>query len=87
MNLSGVLITTAQEAFDSVVNQANALPGVEIYQQDRASARAIAVIEADSTQGEVKIFERLKAPEGVLSVDLGNHCFMDEKAPAKPSHN
>ena len=75
MNYSGVLIALEKGRFDETLAEAGRIPGVEVHQRDPGTCRAIALIEAADTGGEVEAFKALERLPGVIEVSLVNHYF------------
>ncbi len=84
MNYSSILISFDANRMSEALASVRALSGVEVFQVDEAHHRAIAVIEAETTGDEVKIFETVQRLDGIVDVSLVNHYFAEEaqKAPA-----
>ena len=80
MNYSGIVITLSDAAFDSTVERLRRIEHLEVFQLDRPTCRAVAVIEATTTQGEADVFDIVRRTDGVLDVSLINHYFSDEAA-------
>lgn len=88
MNFSGILISfKSTPDMRSALEHIQAIDGVEIFQVDEPSARAIAVIEAETTGAEVSVFEKIQKVTGVMDVSLVNHYFGDEPQPGDRSAN
>jgi nitrate reductase NapD len=77
MNLSGILVMTHPENLPGVVAELNALPGVEVHQQDELG-RLIVVLEADRVRAEADGLRRIKAVPGVLMAEMVVHYFEDD---------
>lgn len=77
MNLSGLLVMTRPEAMPQVIDTLNALPGVEVHQQD-PHGRLVVVMEADSVRAETDGLRRIQALPGVLVAEMVYHYFEDD---------
>lgn len=77
MNLSGILVLARPENLPAVVAALDALPGVEVHQQD-AQGRLVAVLEADGVRAEVDGLRRIKAVPDVLMAEMVFHYFEDD---------
>ena len=80
MNYSGSVITLNDAKFDDTVERLGKIEQLEVFQLDRPTCRAVAVIEAPTTQGEADVFDIVRRTDGVLDVSLINHYFSDEAA-------
>lgn len=92
MNLSGVLVVARPDALPLVVDALGELPGVEVHQQDPATSRLVAVLEAEDIQAEVDLLKRIKSLPGVAMAEMVTHYFeedtqdIDEIPPELQSH-
>jgi nitrate reductase NapD len=77
MNLSGILVMTRPENLPGVVTELNALPGVEVHQQDPLG-RLVVVLEADRVKEETDGLRRIQAVPGVLMAEMVVHYFEDD---------
>jgi nitrate reductase NapD len=78
MPVSGVVLSCGAETAEEVAARLGGLAGVEVHGVAPGD-RVVAVIEADSVDGEVALFSRLNEVEGVLSVQLAYHNFEDSE--------
>lgn len=86
MNYSSVVITlspgiaagTLESVSQLTSYLASSLTGVEVHYVDKASRRAVCVIEVPNTAREMDAFEALSRTPGVLDVSLVNHWFEEE---------
>ncbi|MCG5030420.1 chaperone NapD [Mesosutterella sp. OilRF-GAM-744-9] len=69
MFYSGILVTAAPGKFDLAVKSVQE-HGLEVFQQERASGRFIAVIEGESISKEAGIFRELLELPGVQDASL-----------------
>jgi periplasmic nitrate reductase NapD len=76
MPVSGVVLTCAQGGADAVVTRISALEGVEVHGV-LPDGQIVAVLEADTVQGEVDLVSYLHDIEGVVAVRLAYHNFED----------
>jgi len=70
---SGILVVALPQAFAATVARLASLPGLEIFQTDPATGRAIVVQEAGERADPETLHRRILATEGVLSADLVLH--------------
>jgi len=77
MNLSGILVMTHPENLPRVVTELNALPGVEVHQQDPIG-RVVVVLEAETVREETDGLRRIQAVPGVLMAEMVFHYFEDD---------
>lgn len=77
MNLSGILVMVRPAHLPAVAAELDALPGVEVHQQDPLG-RLIVVLEADSVRAEADGLRRIKAVPGVLMAEMVFHYFEDD---------
>jgi periplasmic nitrate reductase NapD len=76
MPVSGIVLSCLEGAADDVAEKAAMFDGVEIHGV-LPDSRIIAVVEADTVNGEVARVEQLHEIEGVVSVQLACHYFED----------
>ena len=79
MPVSGIVVRCLGSCSDSVANQIAALEGVEVHGV-MPNGQIIAVIEADTVDGEVALVTELQGIEDVISVQLAYHNFEDFEA-------
>jgi nitrate reductase NapD len=77
MNLSGILVMTRPENLPGVAAELNALPGVEVHQQDPVG-RLVVVLEADKVRAEADGLRQIQAVPGVLMAEMVFHYFEDD---------
>lgn len=80
MPVSSVVITCIQGQAESVAAQIAAMDGVEVHGV-LPGGQVVAVIEADTVQGEVDIVSTLHQVEHVVTVRMAYHNFEDVAAP------
>lgn len=85
MNLSGILVMARPENLLRVAAELNALPGVEVHQQDPVG-RLVVVLEADKVRAEADGLRQIQAVPGVLMAEMVFHYFEedDEVLPELP---
>jgi nitrate reductase NapD len=85
MNLSGILVMARPENLPRVAAELNALPGVEVHQQDPVG-RLVVVLEADKVRAEADGLRQIQAVPGVLMAEMVFHYFEedDEVLPELP---
>lgn len=77
MPISGVVIKCRPGCEEQVAAQAKQFPGVEIYAA-LPDGQVVAVIEADTVNGEADLAMQMQQISGVLSVQVAYHDFEDE---------
>lgn len=70
MNISSIVVKTAQDSFDCVKNAIMQIQGCEIYLEDEATHQLIVVVEAPSTEEEVAINKHIESIAGVMSANM-----------------
>ncbi|MGA7181660.1 MAG: chaperone NapD [Thiobacillaceae bacterium] len=78
MNLSGVLVVARPDALRSVAEALSELPGVEVHQQDSATSRLVAVLEAEDIQAEIDLLKQVKSLPGVAMAEMVTHYFEED---------
>jgi len=78
MPVSGIVLTCETDRTESIAAHIGALAGVEVHGV-LPSGRIVAVIEADSVDGEVSLVSELQEVDGVVSVQLAYHNFEDSE--------
>jgi periplasmic nitrate reductase NapD len=78
MNLSGVLVVARADALSSVAEALRELPRVEVYQQDPASGRLVAVLEAEDIQAEIDLLKQIQSHPGVVMAEMVTHYFEED---------
>jgi periplasmic nitrate reductase NapD len=76
MPVSGVVVTCTEGSSESVAKRIVAFDGIEVHGL-LPDGQIIAVIEADTVQGEVNLVSQLHEVEGVIAVRLAYHNFED----------
>ncbi|NTV50731.1 MAG: chaperone NapD [Geobacteraceae bacterium] len=79
MPISGIVVRCLGSCADSVANQMAAFEGVEVHGV-LPDGQIIAVVEADTVDGEVTLVTELQSIEDVISVQLAYHNFEDFEA-------
>jgi nitrate reductase NapD len=79
--VSGVVIKCRKECAADLAETLARPNEVEVHGV-LPDGRLIAVIEADSVEGEVQVMSRLMETEGVIDVQLAYHNFEDVSEPA-----
>jgi periplasmic nitrate reductase NapD len=80
MPVSGIVITCVSGSSDVVATRLSGLDGVEVHGV-LPDGQVIAVVEADTVQGEVDLVSHLHEIDGVVAVRLAYHNFEDESEP------
>ena len=76
MAVSGIVLTCVQAGADAVAVRVAAIDGVEVHGV-LPDGRIVAVVEADTVDGEVALVTELQDIEDVISVQLAYHNFED----------
>jgi nitrate reductase NapAB chaperone NapD len=76
MPVSSVVVTCAAGRAEGVANNFAAIAGVEVH-GILTDDQIVAVIEADTVQGEVDIVSRLHEVADVITVRMAYHNFED----------
>ncbi len=79
MNLSGILVVTKPEFQGEVVENLNALEGVEVHQVDEATGRIVAVQEAADIHAEIEGVKRIKAVPHVIMAEMVYHYLAEDE--------
>jgi nitrate reductase NapD len=79
MPVSGIVLTCGAGSADDVALRIAAIKGVEVHGV-LPDGRIVAVVEADTVDGEVALVTELQEIEGVVSVQLAYHNFEDFEA-------
>lgn len=74
MPVSGIVVTCMAASAESVAAKLAELEGVEVHGV-LPDGRIVAVVEADSVDGEVALVTGLEELDGVVSVQLAYHNF------------
>jgi len=76
MAVSGIVLTCVAAGADGVALRVAAIDGVEVHGV-LPDGRIVAVVEADTVDGEVALVTELQDIENVISVQLAYHNFED----------
>lgn len=76
MPVSGIVVRCLEGRSDTVAERISAFEGVEVH-GILPDGQIVAVVEADSIQGEVDTVSRLHDVEDVVAVRLAYHNFED----------
>ncbi len=76
MPISGIVLTCLAAKVDDVALRLAAFDGVEVHGV-MPDGQIVAVVEADTVQGEVDIVSQLHDVEDVITVRLAYHNFED----------
>ena len=79
MNISGILVVTTPAEIDSLIDNLNAMPGIEVHHIDRDSSKLIVVQEAESIHDEIDGLTKIKKLPGIVLADMVNHYFGEDK--------
>ena len=77
MNLSGILIITTPSDIDKLIDELNAMSGIEVHHIDRDSNKLIIVQEADSIHDEVNGLKKIKKLSGIVLAEMVYHYFAE----------
>lgn len=76
MPVSGIVVRCLDGCADAVVGRITAFEGVEVHGV-LPDGRIVAVVEADTVQGEVDTVSQLHDVKDVITVQLAYHNFED----------
>ena len=76
MPVSGIIITSVAGCADAVAARIATVEGVEIHGV-LPDGQIVAVVEADTVEGEVQLVSQLHEVEDVVTVRLAYHNFED----------
>lgn len=76
MPVSGIVLSCVAARVDEVALRLAAFDGVEVHGV-LPDGQIVAVVEADTVQGEVDIVSQLQEVEDVITVRLAYHNFED----------
>ena len=76
MPISGIVISCRGGRAEAVSARISAFDGVEVHGV-LPEGRIVAVVEADTVQGEVDLVSELQEIDDVISVQLAYHNFED----------
>lgn len=76
MPVSGIVLTCVAARVDDIALQLATVSGVEVHGV-LPDGRIVAVIEADTVDGEVAMVTELQEIENVISVQMAYHNFED----------
>ncbi|HEX9844513.1 MAG TPA: chaperone NapD [bacterium] len=79
MNVSGILVMTAQAQRDRLPDAIRALDWADVHQSD-ATGRFIVTIESESSEQGLERLKAIQRMPGVLAAEMIIHCFEDEAA-------
>lgn len=80
MNLSGILIITTPSEIDKLIDELNAMSGIEVHHIDRDSNKLIIVQEAESIHDEVNGLKLIKKLSGIVLAEMVYHYIADDKS-------
>lgn len=80
MPISGVVLTCIKGCAGDVAGMIGGIAGVEVHGV-LPDDQIVAVLEADSVEGEVSLVTRLHEVDGVAAVRLAYHHFEENDAP------
>ena len=76
MPVSGIVVRCLDDCADAVAARIKAFAGVEVHGV-LPDGQIVAVVEADTVQGEVDIVSQLHEVQDVVTVQLAYHNFED----------
>jgi periplasmic nitrate reductase NapD len=76
MPVSGVIITCSEGCSEGISSRISSINGIEVH-GILPDGRIVAVVEADTVDGEVELVADLHELEGVQAVRLAYHNFED----------
>ena len=80
MNLSGILIITTPSEIDKLIDELNAMSGIEVHHIDRDSNKLIIVQEADSIHDEVNGLKKIKKLSGIVLAEMVYHYIAEDES-------
>lgn len=78
MPVSGIVLTCVAARVDDIALQVAAVGGVEVHGV-LPDGRIVAVVEAETVDGEVTLVTELQGIEDVISVQVAYHNFEDSE--------
>ena len=79
MNVSGILVMTSPAKIDDVIEQLQALDGVDVHFTDAASGRIVITQEAETISAEVEGLKRIRSLPHVTMAEMSSHYFEDDQ--------
>lgn len=79
MNVSGILVMTSPAMVDEVIEQLEALDGVDVHFTDAARGRIVITQEAETISAEVEGLKRIRSLPQVTMAEMSSHYFEDDK--------
>ena len=79
MNLSGILVVSTPAEIDKLIDNLNAMPGLEVHHVDRETSKLIVVQEAESIHDEVAGLKKIKKLPGIVLADMVYHYFAEDE--------
>ena len=79
MVISGFMLITVKGKTDSVIEQLQKLPGVEVHHIEQ-EVKVVLTLEADSVDESYRIGEAFKEIDGIASICLAYTNFEDDEA-------
>ena len=76
MPVSGIVVTCLDGSNEAVAARMSVFDGVEVHGL-LPDGQIVAVVEADTVQGEVDLVSQLHEVDGVMAVRLAYHNFED----------
>ncbi len=76
MPVSGIVVRCLEGCADAVAGRIAAFDGVEVH-EILPDGQIVAVVEADTIQGEVDLVSQLHDVKDVITVQLAYHNFED----------
>ncbi len=73
LNISGIVVATRAQDLDELAVGLAALPGIDIFQLDRQSARIVITQDCDSDAEQSEGLRRIQAHPKVLFAELVHH--------------
>ncbi|MCE3038160.1 chaperone NapD [Helicobacter anatolicus] len=70
MNISSIIIKAKQEKWEEILLAINAIANAEVALHEKDKSIIIATIEANDTQEEIQILQKIQKIHGILSADM-----------------
>lgn len=78
MNISAILITTSPQNIHEMIATLNSLSSVEVYHNDPATGKIIAIQEAKTIDEEVDGLKKIKKLPGIILAEMVEHYFGED---------
>lgn len=79
MNYSGILIMAKPQFLPDITEALMNIDGVEVFQQEHATGKIVAVLEAENIKAETDMLRTIKQVPGVAAAEMVYHYFEDDQ--------